>query len=48
MLDKNKQQEFITRYMNLYHEKDGSERTPEPEELEKYRELEAELMKGDN
>lgn len=48
MLDKNKQQELITRYMNLYHEKDGSERTPEPEEIEAYKEFEKEILKGDN
>lgn len=48
MLDKDKQHQLITRYMNLYHEKDGSERTPDPEEVERYREFEEEILKGDN
>lgn len=34
-------------YINLYHEKDGSERTPDPEEVERYKEFERQLMKGD-
>lgn len=48
MLDRDKQQKLITRYKNLYHEKDGSERTPDPEEVERYREFEEEILKGDN
>lgn len=48
MLDRDKQQKLITRYMNLYHEKDGSERTPDLEEVERYREFEEEILKGDN
>lgn len=48
MFDKNKQQELIARYMNLYHEKDGSERTPDLEEVERYKEFEEEILKGDN
>lgn len=47
MLDRDNQQKLITRYMNLYHEKDGSERTPDPEEVERYREFEEEILKGD-
>lgn len=35
-------------YINLYHEKDGSERTPDLEEVEAYREFEEEILKGDN
>lgn len=35
-------------YINLYSEKDGSERTPEPEEIEAYKEFEKEILKGDN
>ena len=34
-------------YINLYHEKDGSERTPDPEEVEQYKEFEEEILKGD-
>lgn len=47
MLDRDKQQKLITRYMNLYHEKDGSERTPDLEEVERYREFEKQILKGD-
>lgn len=35
-------------YINLYHEKDGSERTPDLEEVEAYKEFEKEILKGDN
>lgn len=48
MLDRDKQQKLITRYKNLYHEKDGSERTPDPEEVEQYKMMEEEILKGDN
>lgn len=34
-------------YINLYSEKDGSERTPDPEEVEQYKAFEEEIMKGD-
>ena len=47
MLDKDKQHQLITRYMNLYHEKDGSERTPDLDEVERYREFEEEILKGE-
>lgn len=47
MLDKDKQHQLITRYMNLYHEKDVSERTPDLEEVERYREFEEEILKGE-
>lgn len=35
-------------YINLYSEKDGSERTPDPEEVEQYKMMEEEILKGDN
>lgn len=34
-------------YINLYSEKDGSERTPDLEEVERYREFEEEILKGE-
>lgn len=34
-------------YINLYSENDGSERTPDPEEIEAYEEFEKQILKGD-
>lgn len=34
-------------YINLYHEKDGSERTPDLEEIEAYEEFEKQILKGE-
>lgn len=34
-------------YINLYSEKDGSERTPDTEEVERYREFEKQILKGE-
>lgn len=34
-------------YINLYSEKDGSERTPDLEEVERYREFEKQILKGE-
>lgn len=47
MLDRDKQHQLMTRYKNLYHEKDGSERTPDPEEIEAYEEFEKQILKGE-
>lgn len=41
-------QKLISWYMTLYHEPDGSERTPEPEEIERYKMMEEQILKGEN